>query len=124
MLARLLRFAGVGGIATLVHVLTALGVAAALPVSAQMANVAGFGAAVAVSYLGHARVTFGADLRSGRQFLRFVALAALGLLASSGTVWLVTARLGLGLAVAMAVVAVVVPLTSYLAMRLWVFRAA
>jgi putative flippase GtrA len=124
MLAQILRFVGVGGLATLAHVLTALAADALLPLSAQQANLAGFAAGFATSYAGHARVTFGAPLRSGPQFLRFAVLSLLGLAASSGTVWLVTSRLGLGFPAAMAAVALVVPALSYLAMRFWVFAAA
>jgi putative flippase GtrA len=123
MFAQLLRFGGVGLLATLSHVLVALAVERLAPVSAQGANLAGFAAGVAVSYAGHARVTFGAPLRSGPQFLRFVVLALVGLAVSSATVELVGRVLGLGFGMAMAVVAVVVPAASFLAMRLWVFRA-
>lgn len=121
MLSQLLRFAGVGGLATLVHVATAIAAQVTLPVTAQQANFTGFCAAVTLSYLGHARFTFGVPLRSGRQILRFVVLSLLGLLASSVTVWVITDQMGLGFAVAMSVVAVVVPLTSFAVMRLWVF---
>ncbi|MBA3909496.1 MAG: hypothetical protein C0524_06330 [Rhodobacter sp.] len=121
MLGQLIRFGGVGGLATVIHVLSALAVQQAFPVPAQLANLAGFFAAVLVSYVGHARFTFGAGLRSGPQFLRFVLLSVLGLATSSATVWLITAWLGLGFITAMATVAAVVPLMTYLAMRLWVF---
>ena len=123
MLGQILRFIGVGGLATLAHVLTAMAVEAAVHVTPQQANLAGFAAGFATSYAGHARVTFGAPLRSAAQFLRFLALSLLGLAASSGTVWLVTTRLGLGFPVAMAAVALIVPAISYLAMRFWVFAA-
>jgi putative flippase GtrA len=121
MLAQLIRFAGVGGVATLAHVLVALAVQAALPVTPQQANLAGFGAGVAVSYTGHARVTFGAPLRLGAQFARFFLLSLLGLSASSVTVQVTTSLLGWGFGAAMAAVAVIVPACSYLAMRFWVF---
>ena len=121
MLAQLIRFAGVGGLATLAHVLVALAVQAALPVTPQEANLAGFAAGVAVSYTGHARVTFGAPLRSRSQFARFVILSLLGLGASSLTVQVTTGLLGWGFGAAMATVAVIVPACTYLAMRFWVF---
>lgn len=123
VLAQFLRFCGVGGLATVVHVLCAMAVSAALSASPQWANLAGFLAAVQVSYFGHARFTFGVALRSAAQMLRFVILSLLSLAVSSGTVWLVTARLGFGFPVAMAAVALIVPLASYLAMRFWVFAA-
>lgn len=124
MLAQILRFIGVGGLATLAHVLTALAVSALVPVTPQGANLAGFAAGFLVSYTGHARVTFGAPLRSGPQFLRFVVLSLTGLAASSLTVWLVTGVLGLAFPVAMVAVGLIVPAVTYLAMRFWVFAEA
>jgi putative flippase GtrA len=124
MLAQILRFVGVGGIATLTHVLTALAASRLMPVTPQGANLAGFAAGVVVSYIGHARLTFGAPLRSGPQFLRFVVLSLTGLAASSLTVWLVTGVMGLGFGLAMGTVGLIVPAVSYLAMRFWVFARA
>lgn len=124
MLAQLLRFAGVGGLATGVHVLVALFAQASLPVSAQGANLAGFTAAVLLSYIGHARFTFAVATQSAAQFLRFCFLSALGLATSSATVWLITTQLGQSFMVAMVAVAVMVPAASYLAMRFWVFDRA
>lgn len=121
MLAQLIRFAGVGGLATLAHVLVALAVQAALPVTPQQANLAGFAAGFVVSYSGHARLTFGAPLRSGPQLVRFFVLSLLGLGASSLTVHVMTGLLGLGFGPAMLAVAVIVPALTYLAMRFWVF---
>jgi putative flippase GtrA len=121
MLAQLLRFAGVGGLATGVHVLCALVLRHLVPVSEQEANLAGFAAAVLVSYVGHARFTFGVDMRSGSQFLRFVALSLLGLATSSSTVWIVSTHLGFSFVSAMAAVAILVPGLTFLVLRLWVF---
>jgi putative flippase GtrA len=123
MLGQLIRFGAVGAVATLAHVLAALMAERTLPVSAQGANLVGFATAVLVSYTGHTRVTFDAPLRSGPQFGRFLVLSLLSLAASSLTVWVVTGPLGLGFAAAMAVVALIVPAVTYLAMRLWVFHS-
>jgi putative flippase GtrA len=123
MLRQLIRFAGVGGLATVLHVAVALLVQHALPVSAQAANFAGFCAAVTLSYFGHARFTFQVGAQSGGQFLRFVATSLLGLATSSSTVWLITTKLGFSFWVAMVVVAAAVPLMTYIAMRYWVFLA-
>ncbi len=122
MIARLIRFAGVGGLATFAHVLVALAADAALPVSAQKANLIGFVAGFLVSYGGHARITFGASLRSGPQLLRFFILSLAGLAASSLTVHVVATLLGLGFLTAMVAVVVIVPAITYIAMRYWVFK--
>jgi putative flippase GtrA len=123
MLAQLIRFGGVGALATLAHVAVALAARQALPVTDQQANLMGFLAAVLMSYVGHARVTFQAPVGSAEQAGRFAVLALAGLATSSLTVWAMTAGLGLSFGLAMAAVAVLVPLASFFAMRLWVFRA-
>jgi len=124
MLGQLIRFGGIGGLATVVHVLIALAVRQVLQLSDQQANSAGFGAAVLVSYVGHGRYTFGVELASGPQFLRFVILSLLGLATSSATVWIATTRLGFDFIMAMAAVAILVPVMTFLALRLWVFDRA
>jgi putative flippase GtrA len=120
MTPQVIRFGVVGVAATLTHVLVAMAAEAVLSVPDQAANLAGFLVAVLVSYGGHAWLTFGVPLRSGRQFLRFLVQALAGLGASSLTVWAVTSA-GFGFQTAMAAVAVVVPTVSYLTMRFWVF---
>ncbi len=121
MLAQLVRFGFVGGLATLVHVLAALSAKAAFDLPEQRANLIGFSVAVLVSYLGHMRFTFEIREGSNAQFLRFVIMSALSLAISSGAVWLMTTQLGFSFAVAMGAVAVLVPAASFVAMRFWVF---
>ena len=53
--------------------------------------------ALPLSSLGHARATFCTVPRSGTEAARFAVIALLGLGASSLTVWIVEARLGLGM---------------------------
>lgn len=120
---QLVRFGGIGFLTTFVHVAVAL--AASLAGLAPLAaNAIGFLVAVSVSYLGHARVTFGRLPRYGAEAGRFMATALLGYAVSSLTVWTVEMRLGLGMGAAMAVVALTVPTASFLAMRFWVFSDA
>lgn len=121
MIGQLLRFGGVGALSTLAHVATAIAAERWLELDAQQANLMGFFAAVTLSYVGHARITFRARVGSTSQIQRFVLLSLLGLATSSSTVWLIDGVLGLGFVWAMAVVAVLVPAATYLAMRFWVF---
>jgi len=123
-LARLLRFAAVGGLATLVHVTVAMAARAGLALPELGANLAGFGAAVLVSYTGHARCTFAIDARHREHLPRFLLTALAGLASSSLTVWIVTERAGGSFVLAMALVAVIVPSSTFLAMRHWVFTTA
>ncbi len=122
MLRQLLRFAGIGGLATLAHVCAALVAEKGLQVSAQQANFIGFLTAVTLSYVGHARFTFNAQVGSAAQIRRFALLSLLGLATSSSTVWLVNTVLGFSFGIAMAVVAILVPAATFIAMRFWVFR--
>lgn len=122
MFAQLLRFAGIGGLATLVHVGVAVIMRGSTGMAPLHANLAGFCSAVLFSYVGHARCTFDVGLSSGTQILRFLFIALVGLAISSGTVWFAEGA-GLDFGFAMAAVAVLVPVASYLALRLWVFQA-
>lgn len=116
-----MKFGGVGAMATLVHVISALAAKSFLQVDAQQANLIGFALAFIVSYTGHARITFNAPLRSGQQISRFMLVAIMGFAASSAVVWIVTGPMSLSFPVAMGAVAVVVPAISFVAMQTWVF---
>lgn len=120
MVGRAIRFVGVGVLATLVHVSVAMAVEAGLGLAALGANLAGWMAAVTLSYFGHLHVTFGATPSHGIQGPRFALTALGGLAISSGLVSLVTG-LGGSFAAAMAVVAVGVPVMTYLMLSFWVF---
>ena len=120
MFGRAIRFVGVGGLATLVHIAVAMAVEAGLGLAGLAANLAGWFAAVTLSYLGHLHVTFGAVPAHAIQGPRFVFTSLLGLAVSSGIVTGVTA-LGGSFAAAMALVAVGVPVMTYLMLQFWVF---
>ena len=121
MLGQLLRFLGIGGMATLVHVSAAVFAHSQFPVSDQQANLVGFGAALGVSYLGHAYFTFGTGLIGWTAFARFLIVAMTGLLVSTATVWLATDWFDLGFRLAMVAVGLAVPVASFVALRIWVF---
>lgn len=118
---QLARFAGVGGLATLVHICTALVAYEFLSFENLWANLTGFGAAVFVSYFGHARFTFQADAVHKEQFPRFLFVALVGLATSSAVVWLTNDKLGHSFGLSMLLVAVAVPLVSFFAMKFFVF---
>lgn len=119
-----MRFGGVGILATLVHVLVALCAERLTGLSHQQANLAGFLAAVSVSYFGHLRYTFRQNSHSARHMLRFLVVSGVALATSSAIVQLVTAVGGYGFLTAMILVALVVPPVSFVVMRIWVFNAA
>ena len=121
MVGQLARFGGVGVLATVVHILVALAARNVFGVAPLLSNLAGFGVAVLVSYIGHARFTFGTTSSPLPQFLRFVFVAVFGLAVSTSTVWLIDIRLGLSFTIAMISVGFLVPVATYVALRFWVF---
>ncbi|WP_171181796.1 GtrA family protein [Ruegeria sp. HKCCD8929] len=123
MIAQVIRFCGIGGLATLTHVTVAVLTQSLFGLAPLHANFAGFAGALFLSYLGHSRWTFGVAAYHGLQFSRFVAVALIGLATSSGTVWLF-GQMGLGFGASMLCVAVLVPAVTYLALKFWVFDDA
>lgn len=121
MIGQLSRFAGVGAIATAVHVLVAMLAAEGFGWAPQIANFAGFAAAVTVSYLGHGRFTFGTRLEHRTHAPRFLISAGLGLGLSGLITQVIAVWFAAPFALAMAVVAVAVPMSSFLLFKFWVF---
>ncbi|WP_424941667.1 GtrA family protein [Aliiroseovarius sp. S253] len=121
MFMQLVRFAGVGGLATLVHVCVALIANSVFGLDGLVANFSGFIAAVLLSYFGHARITFQTRPDHAQHMPRFLFVSLVGLLTSSSVVWLITERMGQGFGLSMALVAIAVPLASFFAMKFWVF---
>jgi putative flippase GtrA len=116
-----LRFAAVGLAATAAHAGVALAAAAVFGLAPLLANLAGYLAAVLLSYLGHARLTFGTRGGHARRAPRFAAVSLGGLLLSAAITSVVCGALGGSLALAMACVTLVVPAASFLANRRWAF---
>lgn len=120
-LGEILRFGVVGVAATLVHYLTALAALALVP--PLQANVIGFLTAVAVSWIGHSRWTFRTARVSGAARLpKFVATVIGGFSMSQGALWLVEHTDALPDVLALAVAVGVVPPTTYLLNKFWVFK--
>lgn len=116
-----LRFAAVGLAATAAHAGVALAAASALGLAPLLANLAGYLAAVTLSYGGHARLTFRARGRHARRAPRFAAVSLGGLVLSAAITFLVCEAWGGSLALAIACVTLVVPAASFLANRRWAF---
>ncbi|KEO60285.1 GtrA family protein [Thioclava indica] len=124
VMGQIIRFGGVGGVATLVHVLIAMMAREAIDLAPLEANFAGFICAVLFSYVGHTRFTFRRAVNRSDQFLRFITAALVSLGTSSFIVWLLDSVLGIDFSVAMMAVAVVVPMMTFLMFRFWVFESA
>ncbi len=115
------RFLGVGLLATLMHVTVAFTVHAHLGTTPQIANFVGFLSSVLLSYFGHANFTFGVTINHKIHLPRFVLLALIGLSVSSLITQVVVAQLGLPFAYAMGMVALIVPMATFVGAKFWAF---
>jgi putative flippase GtrA len=115
-------FALIGVGATLVHVTAALAARAGLGLPPLSANLVGYACAVGFSYVGNATLTFRKPSRDARQFARFVAVSALGLVLNQSIVYLLVNRLGWPFWLALGPVVVLVPALSFVLAKLWAFR--
>jgi putative flippase GtrA len=116
-------FAAVGVAATLTHVTIALAAREFAGLAPLQANLAGYLAAVCVSYFGNARLTFQRRVLHGPQFARFAAVSLLGLAVTQGLTWLLVQRLGWPFWAGLGVVAVAAPALSFTLARVWAFSA-
>ena len=117
------RFGLVGILATLVHIGFAFIAKYVWQVSPQMANSLGFSLAFLISYTGHLRFTF-QKRRSKRIYLqRFLVLSIASFFLSSAIVYVVTTLGGGSFALAIGIVAISIPILSYIFAKFWVFEA-
>lgn len=121
MFAQLLRFIGVGGLATITHVLVATIVHKLFSMPEMWSNFSGFCASVLISYFGHSNFTFAAEPNHKQHLPRFIFVSLTGLAASSFIVWLISTFTEGSFYLAMVLVALMVPLATFLALRFWVF---
>jgi putative flippase GtrA len=121
-----LRFAGVGAVATSVHVTVAI-VAAQVVVDPSLANAVGFCAAIIVSYLGHFHMTFQLGTEAGARhevhIVRFLVVSLLGLGISAALVEWLTVGLGIAFPVTMGAVAGAVATLNFTLSSFWAFKA-
>ena len=115
---QLARFLGIGGLATLVHVVTAIAARGILGLPPLGANLTGFLVALLVSYVGHSRVTFGIVSDHAFHFPRFLAVS-LASLALSSAITATGTVLSFPFSGTMALVAFCVPPFTYVCLRFW-----
>lgn len=121
LLAQAGRFGVVGLAATLVHLLIAWLAHNQAEMMPVWANAFGFLVAFTFSYVGHFYWTFGQRAGHRVRLPRFVAVSATGFALSSLITRAVT-RGGQDFDLALALILVTVPLTTWLLSRLWAFR--
>jgi hypothetical protein len=105
----------------LLHVLTALAVQSHFGASAQASNLVGFLSAFCLSYVGHARVTFGVAAANAIQFRRFFMMSAAGLGFSASITHIAVTLLGAPFSVAMLAVGILVPVMTFVVAKYWTF---
>jgi putative flippase GtrA len=115
------RFAIVGGAATLVHLGTALTLNAALGLSPLRANFCGFLAAVAFSYWGNFVWTFDAAGAHKAALPKFLALSVALFAINQAIVHVATELWGWPFFAALLPVVMIVPIGGFLASRFWAF---
>lgn len=122
LLGELMRFGFVGGLATLTHFVVASALFSWTPVGIFAANLAGFLAAVAVSFFGHRNLTFRATDAGQAAAVRFFGVAVAGFLVNTGVLAVVTYAIGRETLWSLAVAVIVSAGFVYLASKLWAFR--
>ena len=118
------RFAAIGILATIVHVVMASLFHYGIGFSPLVANLGGFFCAFIPSFAGHYFWTFEKTSDMRRAMPRFFLVAILGLCLNQAIVWLVVHVLDQSFALAMALGIVIIPATSFVLSKFWAFRAA
>lgn len=118
---QLSAFVAVGLAASASHVVVALMLAKLAGFSPLAANFAAYLCAVGISYLGHARLTFGRSTKDSGQLLRFLIVSLLGLVCTQLTTLLLVEVWRWPFGAGLMVVSIVTPAVTFTAARLWVF---
>ncbi|WP_282152705.1 GtrA family protein [Ruegeria atlantica] len=121
MIGQISRFAGIGVLATILHVVVSIVALKFFGIAPLLANSAGFAAAFSLSYLGHGRITFDTSLKHRFHAPRFLTVSGVGFLLSTAITELIAVQLGGPFVLAMAVVALAVPVSTFLLCKFWVF---
>ena len=122
--ARILRFAAIGGLSTLIYAVLTLALSAGHGLGMPVASMAGYGAGAVFSYCGHRFVTFMSDGAVGFEVPRFAMATAIGFLLSLALAAVLTDIAGLSPSVPVALSCVLVPALNFVLLRNFVFVAA
>ncbi|MFH7325996.1 GtrA family protein [Desulfurivibrio sp. C05AmB] len=121
-MTQVLRFAGVGGIATLLHYGVAVGLVYLLALHPELANVGGFLVAFGVSFLGHWRWTFREQPSRFRFALpAFFVVAGGFFLLNASLFHLLLTRSELRFELALLLVQALIVVLTFLAGKYWAF---
>jgi len=122
LIYQFLRFGFVGGAATLIHFIVALGISA-LYAHILWANAVGFVVAFFVSFYGHRHYTFaGRNIPAGDTFWRFTPVAVGGFFFSEGLLAALLNATTLPETAALSLTLATTASLNFLVSRYWVFR--
>jgi putative flippase GtrA len=119
--ARIARFGFVGVLATLVYAAVTSAIVEAglgIPIAA---SIVGYLAAAIVSYFGHLRFSFAVEAEHEVFAWRFLVVAAAAFAANILVFYLFGTVLGASYRISVAMVAMLMPIVSYVLNRFWVF---
>ena len=119
--SRLVRFAGIGALATAVYWIVLLALASLTHFPSTLSSVIAYGAGFLVSYAGHRFVTYRSRAAMRQEMARFFAVQALCFCLGNLAFWVAVGRLGFGAPIGGAFLTLVSLAVSYLAYEIWVF---
>lgn len=120
---RTVRFIGVGMVSTLTNFAISFCLVGFFRVDVKIANAIAYVAGMAVSYVGHRRVTFNSQGSVAREGWKFVVMHGFNLALSTLVLALLVDELRFNRFVSLVVANIFVMISSFLVMQFWVFRA-
>lgn len=115
-------FAIMGGMTTVVHIVTGLALHHVAGMTAAKANIVAYITAFFVSYSLHRNVTFRSTASVGQSLPKFLAISVLGFVLCQLIVVMMVNVMGFSYAAALAVMVTTVPVVTYVLSRIWAFR--
>lgn len=107
--------------ATLVYAIVSAVGNEAFAITPVFASIIGQVASAGVSYFGHSLFSFRVKTNHQAYLLRFLIIAAIMFALNSAVTWLIADVLKLSPRIAIATVAVLIPIVNYVCNRFWVF---
>lgn len=122
--AEISRFTLVGILASLTYLIASNILILGFSIDPALSSVGAYLLGMVVSFIGQSRFTFRVGKASPTQFYKFAALSAFGLLFSYASVVIVVDYLGHHPVWATLATVTVIPVASYIIMKIWVFASA
>jgi len=123
-LFRFARFALVGGVSSLVYVGLVMLFIAVFHLDSNLSAALGYAMSVPINYIAHRKFSFRSAQKKKQELPRFVLVHLCNMAVSVGGMFGAVSGLGLPSWVGAGSAAVLVPVSTFLALHLWVFRPA